>query len=132
MDPDNAPERTDRWQFRVPLFLVVAVLSLMGVFEITRGTPFNMIVGALLLIAAGGLLRKLNWGRKLTVFFMWLLVVFAIGDVLPARIEADEAMGREPATTAELVTQLVLLCGLALASLHFLGKTKDRFRAGWW
>ncbi len=131
--PSNGREgEAEPLQFRAPLYLVSATLSLMGVFQITRGTPFNGVVGALLVIAAVGLLRKLRWGRRMSVVFMWLLVVVAIGDVLPARIEADEALGREPATTAELVTELVLLCSVALGSLHFLGKGKTRFRSGWW
>ena len=119
-------------QFRAPLYLVGAALLLMAAFQITRGAPFNVVVGALLVIAAVGLLRKLHWGRRMSVFFMWLLVAVAIGNVLPARIEADEALGMEPATSSQLVTQLVLLCSVAIGSLHFLGKDKARFRSGWW
>ena len=119
-------------QFRVPLYLVSAALSLMAVFQFPRGTPFNGVVGGLLVIAAVGLLRKLHWGRRMSIFFMWLLVAFAIGDILPARIEADEALGSESATTSRLVTQLVVLCSVALGSLHFLAKVKARFRPGWW
>ncbi len=120
------------WQFRAQLALVSAALALMAVFQITRGTPFNVVVGALLLIAAVGLLRKLRWGRRMSVFFMWLLLTFAIGDVLPARMEVDEALGREPATTSQLVAQLALLSSVALGALHFLGREKARFRSRWW
>jgi hypothetical protein len=120
------------WQFRAQLNLVGAALSLMAVFQITRGTPFNVVVGALLVIAAVGLLRKLRWGRRMSIFFMWLLLAFAIGDVLPARMETDEALSREPTTTSQLVAQLALLSSVALGSLHFLSRGKARFRPRWW
>ena len=94
--------------------------------------PFNGVVGVLLVIAAVGLLRKLRWARRMSVIFMWLLLVFAIGNVLPARTEGDAALGTQPATTAYLVTELVLLCSAALASLHFLHRNKTRFRSDWW
>jgi len=132
MTDTREPSVAEPLPFRAPLYLVGAALSLMAAFQITRATPFNIVVGGLLVIAAVGLLRKLRWGRRMSIFFMWLLLVFAIGDILPARIEADEALGREPATTSQLVAQLVVLCCVALGSLHFLGKGKARFRPGWW
>jgi hypothetical protein len=47
-------------------------------------------------------------------------------------VEADQALGTPPATTAELWIQLIVMCGAALASLHFLGRHKERFRPEWW
>jgi len=108
------------------------VLLIMGAFQITLNAPFNIIVGSLMVISAVGLLRKLRWGRRMSVAFMWLLLFFAIGDILPARAEIDESLGRPPATTFELVMELLVLCSVALASLHFLGKEKTRFRSGRW
>ena len=132
MTESGATTVAEPLQFRVQLYLVTAALSLMSVFQIARGAPFNAVVGVLLAIAAVGLLRKLHWGHSMSVIFMWLLLFVAIGNILPARIEADEALGTAPATTAELVTQLVLLCSAALGSLHFLSKNKTRFRSAWW
>ena len=68
----------------------------------------------------------------MAVVFLWLLLVFAVGSVTPARIEADESQGTASASTWELVGQLAVLCGAALGSLHFLSRNKARFRAGWW
>lgn len=120
------------WQVRATAYLVGATLVVMSVHQFTRGTPFNVALGVVLLIASVGQLKRLRWGRRMAVLFMWLLLVFAIGDILPARIEADEALGRPPATPAQLVTQLILLCSVALGALHFLGRHKARYRPDWW
>ena len=116
---------------RIALFAIGGLLALMAAFELTRGPAFNIVVGLLLLAAAVGLLRRRQWGRRATIVFMWLLLVFAVGDSLPARIEADEALGREPATATELIIRLAVLCAAALASLHFLQSRKAHFRTGW-
>ena len=120
------------WQFRATVYFVSAALVAMSALQITRSEPFNVAAGALLLIAAVGLLRRVRWGRRMSAFFMWLLLAVAIGDMLPARIEADQALGREPATSSQLVAQLILLCSVALGSLHFLGRYKARYRPDWW
>ena len=39
----------------------------------------------------------------------------------------------QPIHTLEtVVVRMVLLCGVALLSLHLLGRHKKAFRAGWW
>jgi hypothetical protein len=118
--------------YRWTRYLVAAVLVALAAHQVTRAQPFNVIVGVLLVAGAVGLLRGVRWGRRFAVAFLWLLLLAALGDVLPARIEADQALGGPPATSAELWTQLIALGSVALASLHFLGKHKGLFRAEWW
>ena len=126
------PAVTEPRQFRATNYFVAAVLAAMAVHQIAYGSPFNVSLGILLLLGAAGVLRALRWGRRMAVLFMWLLVVYAIGGVLPARIEVDEAQGRPPPSSMELIVQLVLLSSAALGSLHLLGRHKARYRAAWW
>ena len=120
------------WQFRATIYFVSAVQVMAAVYEITRGTEFTLAVGVVILACTIGLMRKLHWGRVTSVVIMWLLLVFAIGSILPARIEGDEALGVESPSASMLVTQLIVLCSMALGSLHFLAKHKTRFRSGSW
>ena len=117
------------WKSRAAILFVALVLGAMAVHQWTVGNTFITILP---LAAIAGLLRSVRWGRRLAAVLMWLLLLFAIGNVLPARIEVDEALGLAPATPAELWTQLAVMAGAALASLHILGVQKARFRAAWW
>ena len=79
---------------RLMIYFVALALLAMALHQATREQPFNWVVAALLALAAAGVLRGVRWGRRMALGFMWLLLVFAIGDVLPARIEVDEAYAK--------------------------------------
>lgn len=121
---------TEPWQFQATIYFVSAVQVAMAIYEISLGTEFTWAVGVVLLASTVGLIRRLRWGHAMSVVMMWLLLVVAVGSILPARIEGDEALGVESPTVATLVTQLIVMCSVALGSLHFLSKYKDRFRSG--
>lgn len=130
-DPEQAAV-TEPWPFRATIYFVSAVLVFMAIYEISRGTEFTVFAGVVMLASAAGLIRRLRWGRAMSVIIMWLLLIFAIGSILPARIEGDDALGVESPSAEMLIVQLVVLCSVAIASLHFLSKFKDRFRSGTW
>lgn len=132
MSETEMPAATEPRQFRAANYFVGAVLAVMAFHQLSYGSPFNVSLGILLLLGAAGVVRALRWGRRMAVLFMWLLVVYAIGGVLPARIEVDEARGRGPRSSTELIVELVLLSSVALGSLHLLGRHKARYRAAWW
>ncbi len=118
-------------QFRMTIFFVCAVQVLAVIYEIWQGTPFTLAVAVLLLIATVGLFRKVRWGRRMSTAFLWLLMGVAIGLILPARMEGDMAMGVESPTMLVAAAQFIVLCGVAIVSLHFLGKYKSLFRPDW-
>jgi uncharacterized membrane protein YoaK (UPF0700 family) len=132
MSETEMPVVAEPRQFRAANYFVGAVLVVMAVHQVSYGSPFNVSLAILLLLSAAGLLRTVRWGRRMAVLFMWLLVVYAIGGVLPARIEVDEAQARAPLSSTQLIVELVLMSGVALGSLHLLGRHKARYRAAWW
>ena len=108
---------------------VTAVLAIFAAHQLSLLAEFNAAVGALLVCAALGIYRRARWGRRLAVFLLWLAVVVGVGHVLPARLEGVPA-GEAPGPWMAAL-QMIAITGLALASLHFLGKYKTQFRAGW-
>lgn len=117
---------------RLMMCFVALALLAFSLHQATRDQLFNWVVAALMALAAIGVLRGVRWGRRMALVFMWLLLLAAIGDVLPARIEADQALGAPAATPGELWTELIVLSAVALASLHILATCESRFRAEWW
>jgi hypothetical protein len=116
---------------------VAAVAFLMGAaalhqgYVAVAGEPFNAAVAVILIAGAVGLVRKVRWGRRVAVLFLWVAILAAFGSLSPFMAGDLMAQGVEPPSVPALVLRLAGVCAVALAGLHYLGKHKVRFRAAW-
>ena len=118
----------DDRRFHAALAVVCLALAAVGAHAAFSGGW--IVVGVTVLLLAG-LIRRVRWGRNLAVAFFWLMLIMGVFSAMPSRIEGDQIMGRESAPVEQVVTELVVLCTVALVCLHLLGLYKGRFRKGW-
>lgn len=115
-------------RFYLALAAVCLVVAAVGVHSAANGAWFGVAVSVVLI---AGLVRRVRWGRNLGVAFFWLMLLMGVFAAMPSRVEGDQIMGRESASLEQVVTELVVLCSLALVCLHLLGIYKERFRRAW-
>ena len=116
-------------RFHLALALVCLAVTSVGVYAATNGGWIGVGIAVLLLV---GLIRQVRWGRNMAVAFFWLMLLMGVFAAMPSRVEGDQIMGVESASVAQVVTELVVLCTVALVCLHLLGIYKERFRKGWY
>lgn len=121
-------------EFRYSM-LVVAILmaaaALHQLYVAMDGRLINACVGALLVAGVVGVTRRVRWGRRIAVAFLWGSIIIGFGLLSPFRAGDLMVEGIEPPSLLMLVLQLSSVCAVALICLHYLGKHKHRFRSAW-
>ena len=114
--------------------LVVAQMSavLQQLWAVSiHGDTFNAIVAFILFLGAIGVYRRVRWGRRVALAFLWLIIFVTIGAISPFRAMDSVRAGIEPPSVVILVTLLLAASIFSLSCIHILGKNKERFRPRW-
>jgi hypothetical protein len=120
-------------RYRLGRGFVCVVLACFAGYEFSIGTGITPFIGLTVVLAIVGVIRGVKWGRRLAVAAcILLLIVFGVGSVLPARMEGAQMTGTEAPELGRAVVEFVAVVVIALASLHILGRYKQRFRKAWW
>lgn len=135
MMDDTTPEAGEPRALRITVVatcLMIAASACHQAYVAAGGRGFNAILSALLILATAGLWRRVRWGRRFAVAFLWALILVAFGAMSPFRAGDLLAEGIEPTPIAMLAAQFFIVCAVAVTCLHQLGRHKARFRAAWW
>lgn len=98
----------------------------------SRNPLFNGITVLLLCLGAVGLSRRLRWGYRITVGYLYGCILVGIGSMSPFLAGDLIAAGIEPPSVWKLLAQFFAICAVAISCLHLLGKHKLQFRSAWW
>ena len=121
-------------EFRYTLLAVASLMTGATLFQLSvawDGRPFNAIVAAVLIAGLVGIVRKVSWGRRIAVIFLWGSIVISFGRLSPFGAGDLMADGVEPPSPLELGLEFAAVCSIALVCLHYLGKYKSLFRTSW-
>ena len=110
---------------------LMAAGALYQMYVSLDGTLVNVAVAALLTAGVVGVTRRVRWGRRIAVAFLWGSIIVGFGALSPFRAGDLMAEGIEPPSLLTLGLRFAGVCALALACLHYLGKHKSRFRPAW-
>jgi len=121
-------------EFRYTVLVVIVLTAFAATHQIYTsldGRPFNAAVGVLLIVGAVGMARKVRWGRRIAVAFLWGSIFVSFGRLAPFSAGDLMAEGIEPPSLLTLALQFAGVCIIALMCLHYLGKHKIHFRSAW-
>jgi len=119
-----------RWTILVVASLMAAA-SAHQVYVALNGRMINAAIATLLAIGIVGIMRKVRWGRRIAVAFLWVLILVGFGALSPFNAGDLMAEGIEPPSLLTLGLRFAGICAVALTGLHYLGKHKAMFRPVW-
>ena len=132
MTNEAAPQAPGEFRYTLlAIAFLMAGAALHQVYVSLDGRPFNAVVAAVLITGIAGIARKVRWGRRIAVAFLWGLIIISFGRLSPFRAGDLMTDGIEPPLLLELGLQFAGACAIALVCLHYLGKHKLLFRAAW-
>lgn len=126
--------RAQPFHFRASLLLLAtAELVFAGWFayRTINESALFAIHAALLFICALGVIRMVQWARRVSIIVLWLVIIVALGSISPFHLGDLMAEGIEPPSTTRLLLLYLPPCALALWLLHELAKFKGAFRKTW-
>lgn len=100
-----------------------------GKLAAAKGYLFNGVVAVICAVGVVGLLRRLRWGRRIAVVFLWSRIFVSQGALSPPFDLTVEEM--EKISLLFLSLRFAGICVVAVACLHVLGRFKEYFRATW-
>ena len=115
-------------QFRITMGVVCIAHVLLVIYAIWKG---DIAVAVFFAIQALGLYRRVRWAYRMFTCFLWFSMVAGISLMMPARFEGVNMADVEPPSIIMIGTQALVICGIALISLHFFGKCKSLFQPKW-
>lgn len=121
-------------EFRYTVMVVavlMAVAALHQVYVAMEGRLINACMAALLIAGVVGITRRLRWGRRIAVAFLWGSIIIGFGLLSPFRAGDLMADGIEPPSMTALGLEFAVISTIALGCLHYLGKHKLLFRPAW-
>lgn len=110
---------------------LMAAATAHQVYVALNGRMINAAIATLLAIGIVGLMRRVRWGRRIAVAFLWGTVLVGFGALSPFNAGDLMAEGIEPPSLLTLGLRFAGLCAVALTGLHYLGKHKSMFRPVW-
>ena len=119
-----------RYTVLVVAFLMAAA-TLHQIHVSLDDRPINAGLAALLITGIVGITRKVRWGRRIAVTFLWGAIFVSFGSLSPFNAGDLMAEGIEPPSILALGLRLAGVCAIAIACLHYLGKHKSMFRPAW-
>jgi hypothetical protein len=110
---------------------LMAAAALHQMYVSLDGGPINAVLAALLISGIVGITRKVRWGRRIAVAFLWGSIIISFGSLSPFSAGDLMAEGIEPPSILTLGLRFAGNCAIAITCLHYLGKHKSMFRPAW-
>ena len=114
-------------RFWVAMSIVCVSFASVAGWEMYAG---NWVFAIPFALAILGLVRRVRWGRRLSLVLGWLALVTGFALMFPAE-KGMEVPGEAPIPVEVVVAEAIVVCSMALVCLHLLGAYRKSFRAAW-
>lgn len=94
--------------------------------------PILLILIAVCLLNAAGLLRSTTWARVTSTILLWFTILYAVAWISPKSVDQYVANGQAPPSVSYLVITTLVVAIPCLVVLHFFRKHRDEFRKAWY
>ncbi len=110
---------------------LMVLAAIQQLYRMLEGGIENGAIAVVLACGVVGLVRRVQWGRRIAVLFFWACLLVGLGLMSPFRAGDLMVGGMEPPTMWVLGAEFLVVAAVAITGLHHLGKHKALFRAQW-